>query len=208
MRVLLSLDLSTSSTGWAKFDLDTKALLDYGHLVPSVKSSKKNPLEYPRLQVARLKEMVSLILKLVDDSVEYIAVEEINRGISRLGQKTLDGLHFLLLSEMDDKTLLKVHYFDSDGRTGWRSANGLGLLLSAADRSVNKDRQLLNKKLKKGQRKLPMINQKTLACNYVNKQFHLSLNCEFEESDSDKADAIGLGWFTLTKVLTDDRNVA
>lgn len=200
MNVLLSLDLSTTCTGWAKFCLDTFALLSFGIIVPDFKNPKKL-LAYPQLQVLKLKRLAEQVIELIDTSVKKIVIEEINRGKNRLGQKVLDGFHFVLLSLMEPWTLPLVNFRDSDGLTGWRSAQGLRLQLSALDKASNKERKKFNKKLGRGQKKLSVVTQKTLACRFVNRHYDLALDCDVEETDGDKADAIGLGHFYIHKVL-------
>lgn len=201
MTVLLSLDLSTTETGYAKFDIASKTLLSYG----SLKSPFRNPIvkgkatyEYPVLQTLKIRGLVALILGLIDVDVTFICIEEINRGKSRLGQKVLDSLHAVLLETMRLKHLQMVTFFDSDGKEGWRSVRGLKLQLSDFDKVTNKANKKLNKKLGKKEKKLPVITQKTLACRYVNKRYNLNLD---PDTQSDAGDAIGLGTFVLDKVL-------
>lgn len=203
MRILLSLDLSTTCTGWAKFNLDTMELIAYGFIKPDFKNPKKKGIPlytYPRAQVLKLRKLSKQVLELINHEVELIVVEEINRGKNRLGQKVLDGFHFMLLDRIFVDALPRVLYFDSDGSDGWRSKAGLKLQLSDMDKIQNKERKKLNKKIAKGQKKLDIITQKTLACRYVNKTYGLKLNDDLNESDGDIADAIGLGHFFLTKV--------
>lgn len=201
---LLSLDLSTSATGWAKFHLETGELLSFGVIIPDFKNPTKKGVPtyaYPTAQVLKIRRLSAQILELIDSDVEKIVIEEINRGVQRIGQKVLDGLHFILLEKFPPGALARVFYEDSDGRYGWRSANGLKLQLSDGDKLVNKERKKANKKLAKGQKKFSIITQKTLACRFVNKQFGLSLDNDLRETDGDIADAIGLGYFAWKKVL-------
>lgn len=200
-KTLLSLDLSTNATGWAKFCLETNQLLSYGVIEPSFKNPKKL-LVYPQHQTLKLKTLAEQVLELVDESVQKIVIEEINRGKNRLGQKCLDGFHYILLARMSPDALAMVSFRDSDGLTGWRSANGLRLQLTPSDKLLNKERKKLNKRLGRGQKKLAIITQKTLACRFVNKQFGLKLDADVEETDGDKADAIGLGYFYLNKEVS------
>lgn len=200
MRVLLSLDLSTTCTGWAKLDLDTKELLEYGSMYPEIKNPVKKGVptyEYPEWQVLKLRALSDQVLKLIDEDVEQIVIEEINRGKNRLGQKVLDGFHFVLLERMASERVKTVFLIDSDGKIGWRSQNGLKLQLSTFDKETNKKNKKLNKKLAKGLKKLPVVTQKTLAVRYVNKRYELTLT---EEDDSDAADAIGLGTFVVDRL--------
>jgi len=198
MNVLLSLDLSTSCCGWAKFCLDTWQLLGFGIVEPDYKNPKKL-LTYPQLHIVKLRRLADQVIDLIDIYVKKIVIEEINRGKNRLGQKVLDGFHFVLLERMPWDIARMVVFRDSDGLTGWRSAQGLGLRLSEIDKETNKDRKKLNKKIGRGQKKLPLITQKTLACRFANKTYGLDLDCDRDETDGDKADAIGLGHFYLRK---------
>lgn len=194
---ILALDYSTSATGWAKLDLQTMTLLSYGVMLPDFKNPKKSGIpafKYPELQVLKLERLSEQLLALIDDDTEVIVIEEINGGsrAGRLSQKVLDAGHFLFLRRLPKDMLSKVIYVDSDGSDGWRSRQGLKLQLSDFDKQTNKERKKLNKKLGKGQEKLPMITQKTLACRFVNKCYGLNLDCDQRETDGDIADAIGL----------------
>lgn len=201
MKTLFSLDLSTTCTGFAKFNLDTHELIAYGSIKPDYKNPKKKgipQLSYPQLHVLKLRKLADQVLELLDSSISVIVIEEINRGKSRLGQKVLDSFHAILLERMPWDYVQRVFYYDSDGRDGWRSVNGLGLQLSEFDRLSNKTAKKLNKKLGRKEKKSPIVTQKTLAVRYVNKRYELNLT---EAEDSDAADAIGLGTFVLDKVM-------
>jgi hypothetical protein len=201
-KILLSLDYSTSCTGWAKFNLETGKLVSFGEIYPDFKNKKikgKFEFEYPEYQTLKLERLAEQIIEsLIEDSIQIIVIEEINKGSGsgRIGQKVLDGGHFLLLSSLPRNFLKKTVYCDSDGKKGWRSASGLKLQLSEVDRLNNKNIRKLNNKLKKG-KKLPLLDIKQLACNFVNKQFSLHLDI----SQNDICDAIGMGWHYLTNVL-------
>lgn len=196
MRKLLSLDMSLSNTGYAISDIDSEKLLCYGELSPSKKGISK--LAYPKSQIVRTRDLVMQILKLIAEhpEIEVIAVEEVNRGISRIGQKILCSLHGVLLDRMSEEQVDKVKYISSDGSDGWRSKNGLKLQLSELDRIQNKEIRKLNRRVKKG-KKLPVIDIKQLACNYVNEKHGLKLDVKTRKKDSDIADAIGLNDFAL-----------
>lgn len=201
MKTLLALDLSTTCTGFAVFDLETKELLRFGKIDPDFKNPKKKGIPkhgVTEAQVLKLRILSNQVIELIDLSTTVIAIEQINRGKNRLGQKVLDGFHHVLLERMPYDEVRKVQFHDSDGADGWRSVNGLKLQLSQSDKEWNKKAKKLNKKLGKGQKKLDVITQKTLACKYVNKRYNLELN---EKDGSDIADAIGLGTFVLEKVL-------
>jgi len=193
MRVL-SLDLSTTGTGWAIFE--GERLVDYGVIKPKVTKEYKH-LQYPFFQLMKMHNICRQIVSVVATGPwDHIVIEEINRGKNRLGQKTLDGLHWILMEylwqEGQDGV---VKFFDSDGRDGWRSARGLGLQLSPTDKLQNKEISKFNKKVAKKSQKTK-ITQKTLCCRYVNKKYGLKLT----EKENDIADAIGLGDFFITKI--------
>lgn len=191
MGKLLALDLSTSSTGWALFDLQTKKLLEFGIFEPQMQKGFTK-LHYPLAPLLKMQNLASQIKAFMDSQpdIDQIVIEEINRGISRMGQKVLDGFHFILMDRIQDY-LPKIRFRDSDGKTGWRPA--LGLLMSELDKKLNADRKRMNKKLPKGQKKLHIITKKDLACRFVNKVYNLPLNVEKDACDADRADAIGLG---------------
>lgn len=199
-KIVLSLDLSTTATGWARFNLDTKELIDYGFLKPILSKIEKKYL-YPAIQLSKMRNLSDQILPLITEETTHIVIEEINRGKNRLGQKVLDGFHFILMDRLPLKEINKVIYRDSDGSDGWRSRAGLALQLSDFDKDQNKQIRKFNNKLAKGEKDVPVINQKTLACRFVNKKFGLNLNSEVNSTDGDIADAIGLGYFMITKVI-------
>jgi hypothetical protein len=184
--------------------MNTFALLEFGVIEPDYRNPKKL-LAYPQMHILKLRRLADQVLELIDVSVKKIVIEEINRGKNRLGQKILDGFHFVLLDRMSWDMARLVTFWDSDGLTGWRSAQGLGLQLSEVDKAINKDRKKFNKKLGKKERKLPLITQKTLACRFVNKHYGLKLDADQDSTDGDKADAIGLGHFYLHKVYKNDK---
>ncbi len=194
MRKLLSIDLSLSCTGYCLRDIDTHKLLSYGDISPSMRGLKG--IGYPEQQVIRTRQVVTEILKLIDDEVEVISVEEVNRGIARLSHKILCMVHGVLLDHMSEKDLKKVIYISSDGSDGWRSRNGLKLQLSEADKIQNKQVRKLNRKIKKG-KKLPLMDVKQMAVNYVNKKFDLNLTV----NENDKSDAIAQSDHVLLNVL-------
>lgn len=208
MKVLLALDFSTTATGWARFSLTTGELLTYGVIEPDFKNPKVKgvPIHtYPEAQVLKIRRLSQQIVEtLLMEDVSKIVIEEINGGsrAGRLSQKVLDGGHFVLLEKFPPHFLKMVSYYDSDGKDGWRSAYGLKLQLSTTDRVTNKDRKKMNKRLGKGVKKMPIITQKNLACRYVNKVFGLNLDCDLRTTDGDMADAIGLGYFYLTRIVT------
>ncbi|RLI54081.1 MAG: hypothetical protein DRP09_14060 [Candidatus Thorarchaeota archaeon] len=190
-KFLISIDYSTTCTGYAIFNLDTGKLVRYGILKPKVIGVTK--LKYPKLQLEKIRSLAYQLVDLINE-VQPVAiiVEEINRHKSRLAGKTLDGGHYIFLDRLSDEYLAKLSFIDSDGKDGWRSAQGLNLYLSLQDKVLNKERRSLNKKGKLA-KKLPIITKKHLACRWVNEHYKLSLDCDKTSSDGDLADAIGIG---------------
>lgn len=197
--MLLSLDLSTTATGWALWELKHKALNRYGVFRPKVKGISK--LSYPKAQLAKMRNMTLQIVELVEATpqIKRIVIEEVNLGKNRISQKTLDGLHYILVDRLGDKVDL-VFYKDSDGPKGWRT--NLDLKLSENDKKLNKMRRVQNKKHAKGDKKAHIINRKDLACRFVNKTYGLKLDASQKSTDGDLADAIGLGHAILYFHLT------
>lgn len=209
MRKLLCLDLSTTCTGWAVFDLNTKKLLDYGAIKPNKKGMSK--LDYPTKQLRVMQDITSQIMSLIyrldgfsidnpKNEIKMILIEEVNLHKSRMTGKTLDGMHWILMNALaNDRDLNyidRVRYRDSDGETGWRSR--LNLRLSENDKKLNAERKKINKKLK-GKDQLPIINKKHLAARYVNGKLGLGFDVDQNATDNDIVDAIGLG---LSELLT------
>ena len=116
--LVLSLDLSTSCTGFAFFK-DEK-LTQHGHIKPKVKGISK--LTYPEGALRKMHSLSEQVYEMViQNKPDLIVIEEINRGKNRLGQKVLDGLHFIILDALDELGYLpRTHYIDSDGLSGWR----------------------------------------------------------------------------------------
>lgn len=201
---LLTLDLSTSCTGWSIWNLETKKLEDFGFFKPNKKGMSK--LEYPEKQLAVMQDLASQIMgKLMDadgfamdgskNLVKMILIEEINASKNRLGQKTLDGLHWILMNRLKDdqdlKYIKRVKFIDSDGSDGWRSR--LGLRLNEMDKKLNAERKKINKKKLRGTSDLPIINKKHLAARYVNGVLGTTFDVDSNPTDNDVVDAIGIG---------------
>lgn len=147
-------------------------------------------MTYPKQQLTKMIDLGEQILALIQrvDPVA-IVIEEIAGSKNRMGQKTLDGFHFVV-AWIIEAFLDRVHYYDVTGADGWRTH--LQLRLSDADKANNKEAKKLNKRLAAAQR-LPVIGPKHLACRYVNSQFGTQLDVEKSETDGDEADALGLG---------------
>jgi len=190
---LLSLDLSTSCTGYSIFNMEHLSLIEYGTIVPNNKNLTK--LLYPKQQLYRMltltKQIKDLIIRCEPD---IILIEEIAGSKNRLSQKVLDGFHFVLLFELKE-FIDKIVYKDVTGCNGWR--NDLKMVLTKEDKIKNKERKELNKKIGKGQKKQPIISFKHLACRFANYQYRLNLNYDLDEKNGDIADSICLGYAYL-----------
>jgi hypothetical protein len=189
LSIVLSIDYSTSSTGWALFNLKNKELLEYGLIKPKVKGITK--MKYPVKQLSVQLNIADRLFELIHlYNPDVIVMEEVNLHKNRLAGKTLDGGHFIFYNKIIDY-LDRLVMIDSDGMTGWRTM--LGLRLSAADRLHNKEAKKLNKKIAKGTTKIPIINKKHLACRFINREYNTNFNVEVNKTDTDIVDAIGLG---------------
>lgn len=198
--ILLTLDLSTAITGYACFDIESKKLTTFGMLKPEVKGIHK--MKYPEAAYYKIKSMSEKVRDLVlEKKPDVIVVEEINRGINRIGQKSLDALHFFVIDYLvaiDPSWAKKIVYLDSNGKKGWRGM--LGLKLSAADKEHNKMARTNNKKKTKV-KEIPVIDWKVLAERYVNPRYDLKFDVNENAGDNDMCDAVALGDTYLHKIL-------
>lgn len=193
-KILLSLDMSTTCTGWSIFDVEAKALISQGLIRPSTRGGVAK-MTYPKQQLTKMKDISAQILALINlHDPATIVIEEIAGSKNRLGQKTLDGLHFIVALAIEP-FLDRVKYYDVTGSSGWRTH--LRLRLSDADKLANKEAKKLNKKLTPAQR-LPVYTPKHLACRHANARFNLALDCEIRETDGDLADSASMGDAFLT----------
>lgn len=186
-KTVLSLDLSTTCTGWSVFDHSSHKLLTYGYLRPSTKGLAK--LLYPRQQLTKMIDLSMQILQLIGQyKPSYIVIEEIAGSKQRLGQKVLDGLHWVLLMHIQNMIDI-VTYYDVTGLDGWRTH--LNLRLSEQDKIHNKEAKKLNKQM--GREALPIYDAKDLAARYVNSTHGLNLDVQMNRFDADVADSIAMG---------------
>lgn len=193
---LLCLDLSTSCTGWASFD--GSKLKASGMIKPKVKGI--SALKYPEGAYYRILDLADKIKNLIaEHDPDEIIIEEVNRGVNRISQKSLDALHFFVLDRLAlvDKDLLKkMTYIDSNGKKGWRPT--LGIKLDDQDKEYNKAAREFNAKNKKAikageKTEKEIIGWKHLSIRYVNKRLKMSLDIN-TSGDADIADAICLGF--------------
>jgi Holliday junction resolvasome RuvABC endonuclease subunit len=188
---VLGLDLSTTSTGFALIDVDTKGLLRYGHITPQVKGINK--LKYPRAALARILDLAQKISDLVRYyNPDQLVIEEVNKGVQRISQKSLDALHFFVLHYIDQHSpnlIDSLYYYDSDGREGWR--NHLSLKLTDEDKAHNAHIKLFKGSRKVGKKK-PEITKKHLAQRYVEQVYNLKLDVDEDSKNADICDAIAM----------------
>ncbi len=197
IRKLLSIDYSTTASGWAVFDMDTKLPLSYGVITPTKNKRSLKDSELKRT-LDRLNDMAEQLRALIEkENPEKIVIEEVNRGISRTGQKVLCGGHYILYSKIE-KWLPIVRMVDSDGRAGWRGPNGLNLTLSENDKASNKKNKLLNKVAKRGFKHV-IFTKKDLCQRYINFKYKLSFDVQKNLNDNDVCDALGIGAYWLDK---------
>lgn len=188
MKILLSLDLSTTCTGWSVFNIDDGALITYGILKPSTKGISK--LVYPKQQLTKMIDLSFQIRTLIENyKPTNIVIEEIAGSRQRLGQKVLDGFHFCLLMHIQEFIDI-ISYYDVTGSEGWRTH--LGLKLTELDKLANKEAKKMNKDLAPKSR-LPVYDAKDLACRYANVAYGLNLDAQVNQYDNDIADSISMG---------------
>jgi len=188
---ILTLDLSTKSTGWALFEAQN--LKEYGIIKPKVSGISK--YKYPKAALYKIRSVSAQTEELIKKiQPDLIIIEEVNRGVNRIAQKSLDALHFFVLNRLKSEDLDKVEYIDSNGAKGWRGI--LGLKLSKLDKEKNAKIRKNNKKTKL---KKPVINAKTLAMRYVSTKLGIYLDIYKNKSNEDLNDAICIGLAYLKK---------
>lgn len=119
----------------------------------------------------------------------HIVIEEIAGSKQRLGQKVLDGLHWVVLMHVQDYIDI-IQYYDVTGVDGWR--HHLNLKLTDLDKANNKEAKKLNPDLEPKSR-LPVYDAKDLACRYANETFGLALNPQVNQYDADVGDSVSMG---------------
>lgn len=182
--IILGLDLSTKSTGYSIFEIKggKKYLKSYGVIKPKVKGISK--LKYPEKAYRNMVDMASKIKDILAAwEPDKVYIEEINRGINRISQKSLDGLHWIVLHyclTIDPDLFLKIEYVDSNGNAGWRTK----LKLSTK-----------NYKDYKG----TSLRWKLAAQDFVNKTYKKDFNVLTHPSDADMIDSIAMVTSKLKK---------
>jgi Holliday junction resolvasome RuvABC endonuclease subunit len=186
-KLLLSIDLSSTCTGWSIFDMSNHKPIAFG----IIKGKNFKDTSNLRITMRRLVQMAEELLLIIKTySPSHIVIEEIAGSKNRIGQKTLDMMHGILMYHIMP-LLDSVTYYDVSGIQGWRT--DLGLKLTQADKINNKESKALNKKLGRGSTKMPIITPKHLACRYVNSQFGMNLNVDLTKSDADICDSLAMG---------------
>jgi len=181
---LMSLDLSTKSTGYAVFDLDSSTLIAYALLKPKAKGLSS--MTYPEGSLKRIQSICEQIVTLLETYPNVTQIEEINQHRNRIGGKTLDGLHFILLDRLQDKLPI-ITFRDSDGAVGWRRELNLGL--------TDEDKKF-NKLMRSQGRKKEVRTKKHTACRFVKQKYGLDFD---PDKENDLADAICLGDLMVAK---------
>ncbi len=118
-----------------------------------------------------------------------IVIEEIAGSRQRLGQKVLDGVHWILLFHIQELLDL-VEFYDVTGGNSWRF--DLGLKLGEQDKIHNKEAKKLNKQIGSSQ-KIHIYNWKDVSCRYVNQTYGLGLDPIQNDTDGDIGDSIAMG---------------
>ena len=176
---VLALDLSTTSTGWALFE--GKELAKYGIVEPE-KPKGFTKLKYPKKQLVRIMSIATQVHEIVQKyNPDKIVIEEINRGINRIGQKSLDALHFFVLFYIEaTQGLDNIKFIDSNGKKGWRTI----LKLSIKDKYKGKS---VSERWKK------------VAEDFVNGRYKTNFSVWLRKEEADLCDAICLGHCYLWK---------
>lgn len=181
MNTLLAIDLSTACTGWSLFDLDTGALLEYGSIKPELPKGHTKWHNTKRALYTINSMAEKVVAMIVEKMPKKILIEQINRGINRISQKTLDGVHWMVLEGLRKQSVDFLDIVQFVDTIQWRGK--LNLKLTAEEKKHNA--AVRRKKDKKS-----VINFKTLSVRFVNKEF----NKTFTEKDNDVTDAICLGF--------------
>lgn len=194
--ILLAIDLSTTCTGYAVFNAQTHELLESGR----IKGKTFKDTSKLRATLKKMEHMAVEVMSIVENFMPtYIVIEEIAGSSNRLGQKTLDMQHGILLQQLEPYLDI-VSFYDVTGSAGWRTH--LGLRLSDADKQHNKDAKRLNKNVLKGTPLIPIIGPKHLACQFANDKFGTTFDFDQNKTDADEADAVSMGYAFCKTSLT------
>jgi len=171
--MILSLDLSTNSTGYAL--INEGKIVKWGILTPSVPRLSK--LKGSEANIKKCESICYQLSKIVDEYLpSKILIEQVNMyGVAGvIQQKNLCILHGLLEFIFIDKINTIEYIYSSE----WRKKLGL---------SLKKELKLHYAKKRKLDKKLPS-DYKLMAVDYCN-----NLGYNFEYKDHDICDAICIG---------------
>lgn len=126
----------------------------------------------------------------VQNSPDYIYIEQINLGKSRDTQKFIDFIHCHVLQALEDAGYAqRVRYVDS---SQWRSYCGLNMTKDQRDHNKDVSNGIITGK----------ITKKHLAVWWANKKFNLNLKMK----DNDAAEAIGIAHTGINRALQETQN--
>lgn len=197
-KVILGIDLSKTSTGWAAVRAEGKdmTILGMGQLKndkPTISYGR-----YPECYLDMAKDVIDSVLTLVMNfQPDVIVIEETNSGAkahSRYSQKTLEFLHKELLTRLRATRadgLANVFYLSS---VTWRAA--CGMYMSKEDKKANAKLSKAKKASLDGKvdyKALGVRGKKTkkhVSLSYINAKFGLKLKMV----QNDQAEALGLCW--------------
>lgn len=189
-QLVLALDLSTSCTGYAVFNLEDGKLVTHGNIKPKVKGVTK--MKAPRKPWEKMRSLADQICELIQNYKPVgIVVEEITGSKNRLTQKVLDGLHWIVCDRVAEIFPLEnIRFYDVTGVKGWRKH--LNLKLLEDDKKWNKEARDFNKKNPQAT-PIPIKGPKHLSTRHVNYTYGLDLDVDQRVTDGDEADAICVG---------------
>lgn len=173
---ILALDLSTS-TGWAIVESTLESpkmiqLIAYGNIKAKPSQARE---DYPINYLWCAREIATSICEIYGNypGIDWIIVEDTNKGQQRFSQKLLEFIHCTVFSCLRTYfTKIKIAYVNT---SEWRKIISLHL---------TKDQRASNRK-----KITSKITLKHLAVQRVNSLFSLS----FKQKENDIADAILLG---------------
>ena len=177
-KVIIGLDLSTTSSGYSILDLQGN-IVEAGNIVP-IKYSGHTKDKYPKSTLLKARSIADQITPLVLDAfsryeVVQLVVEEISLHRSIVTAKALTFVHAFIfmdcIEHLDVLTML--------GPGEWRGKNGINVQVKS--RTKVKDH------------KQPIID-------FINDRYGISLG--YDENDTAEAIAIALAYLYIQKLLT------
>jgi hypothetical protein len=178
---ILGLDMSTK-TGYAIINNDS--ISSFGLLTRSSKTIEEKTQVFVE-DFGYLADAKSIAVQIVDliklNNIDYIYIEQTNKGRNRTSQKQLEFIHCCVLSSIKSIGMAKiVRYVDT---SAWRKA--LKIKTTKQDSAHNK---LVKSKKAKGK-----ITTKHLAVRWANSTYNLNLLIK----DNDIADAIAVATYGI-----------